>query len=290
VIGTVPLRRGGAEWKAKETTNMAREPIKKSIRFEVFKRDSFTCQYCGQKSPDVVLQIDHITPVAHGGDNDILNLVTACKGCNAGKSDRVLTETAAIDRRRSQLEDLEQRRQQLAMLHEWHLSLIEIDDQAATLAGDLWFRITGREGHALSDSARSELQKLIKRNGFSVVCDAVKKAAQAVKRSSKEESEAYCEWFWKIGRIIATQKLEEKDPGVGRLLYIRGILRNRCSHLNEQACIALLKEAKDAGACLDWMEGFAKQVYSWSQFRNVISETLREWAKEEEEGKDGTHP
>jgi hypothetical protein len=38
------------------------------------------------------------------------------------------------------------------------------------------------------------------------------------------------------------------------------------------------------------LEVAAKQVYSWSQFRNVISETLREWAKEEEEGKDGTHP
>ena len=31
---------------------MEREPISKKLRFEVFKRDSFTCQYCGSKAPD----------------------------------------------------------------------------------------------------------------------------------------------------------------------------------------------------------------------------------------------
>lgn len=269
---------------------MTREPIRKSIRFEVFKRDSFTCQYCGQKAPDVVLEIDHITPVADGGDNDLLNLVTSCKACNAGKSDKRLSDTAALDKRRLQLEDLEQRRQQLEMLHEWHMSLVEIDDDAATMAGDLWFRSTGRTGQVLTDAARDELRRLIKRNGFDTVCDAIKKAADGVKRSSQDPSDAYIEWFWKIGRIVTTQKLEEKDPGIGRLLYIRGILRNRCQYLNEAACIALLKDAKDAGMCLDWLEGFAKQVRSWSQFRNVITQTLLEWQVDDEEATDGPHP
>lgn len=269
---------------------MGRQAIRKSVRFEVFKRDSFTCQYCGQKSPDVVLEIDHITPVAEGGDSDILNLVTSCKACNTGKSDKPLTETVALDRRRAQLEDLEQRRQQLEMLHEWHMSLVELDGQAATLAGDLWFRATGREGSSLTDQAREELRRLIKRNGFNVVCEAIQKAAEGVHRSSNDYAEACAEWFWKIGRIIAAQKLEEKDPGIGRLLYIRGILRNRCHGLNEGACIALLKRAKDEGMCLDWMESFAKEVQYWSQFRNVVTETLIKWRKEDEEATDGTHP
>lgn len=271
---------------------MAREHLRKSVRFEVFKRDSFTCQYCGQKSPDVVLEIDHITPVAEGGDNDILNLVTACKACNSGKSDRRLTEASEIDKRRSQLEELEQRRQQLEMLHEWHMSLVDLEGQAACMAGDLWFRATGRDGSSLTDAARAELQKLIRRHGFEQVCDAIKTAANAALRSSRNHAnaeEAYRECFWKIGRIVAAEKLEQQDPGVGRLLYIRGILRNRCNYLNESWCIALLKEAKDAGMCLDWMEAFAKQVTSWTQFRDVISETLRQWDSEDKEAKDGTH-
>jgi 5-methylcytosine-specific restriction endonuclease McrA len=59
-----------------------RKAIGKKIRFEVFKRDKFTCQYCGEKSPDVILHIDHINPVAEGGGNDIINLITSCVACN----------------------------------------------------------------------------------------------------------------------------------------------------------------------------------------------------------------
>ena len=68
-----------------------RKGISKSTRFEVFKRDSFTCQYCGKSAPDVVLEVDHINPVSKGGDNDISNLITACFDCNRGKKDKKLT-------------------------------------------------------------------------------------------------------------------------------------------------------------------------------------------------------
>lgn len=60
-------------------------------RFEVFKRDEFTCQYCGRKSPEVVLEADHIVPVAGGGSDDVVNLTTSCWECNSGKSDKPLT-------------------------------------------------------------------------------------------------------------------------------------------------------------------------------------------------------
>jgi hypothetical protein len=54
-------------------------------RFEVFKRDEFTCQYCGKKSPEVVLEPDHIVPLCEGGSDDPINLRTACYECNRGK-------------------------------------------------------------------------------------------------------------------------------------------------------------------------------------------------------------
>jgi len=59
--------------------------ISRKIRFEVFKRDLFTCQYCGRKPPDVILEADHITPKSKDGDDDINNLVTSCFDCNRGK-------------------------------------------------------------------------------------------------------------------------------------------------------------------------------------------------------------
>jgi hypothetical protein len=63
-----------------------RKPISARRRFDVFKRDSFACQYCGAHPPAALLECDHITPVAEGGGNEIDNLVTACVPCNRGKA------------------------------------------------------------------------------------------------------------------------------------------------------------------------------------------------------------
>jgi hypothetical protein len=68
-----------------------RESISKKVRFEVFKRDLFTCQYCGITPPNVILEIDHIKPVSRGGDNKRDNLITACFDCNRGKSNVLLS-------------------------------------------------------------------------------------------------------------------------------------------------------------------------------------------------------
>ncbi|MDP3952616.1 HNH endonuclease [Microbacterium sp.] len=61
-------------------------PVSKRLRFEIFRRDNHTCRYCGSASPDVPLTIDHVVPVALGGNDEPSNLVTACTDCNAGKS------------------------------------------------------------------------------------------------------------------------------------------------------------------------------------------------------------
>ena len=68
-----------------------RKALSKKVRFEVFKRDGFTCAYCGATPPKVILQVDHIVPVAAGGNNKIDNLVTSCQPCNIGKGANVLT-------------------------------------------------------------------------------------------------------------------------------------------------------------------------------------------------------
>ena len=69
--------------------------IKKSLRFEVFARDKFTCQYCGKMPPSVVLELDHIHPVCKGGSDETINLITACAECNNGKGAKIITEIAS---------------------------------------------------------------------------------------------------------------------------------------------------------------------------------------------------
>lgn len=68
-----------------------RKALSKKTRFDVFKRDLFTCQYCGAHPPGVLLHVDHVIAVANGGRNDRDNLVTSCEPCNLGKGARPLT-------------------------------------------------------------------------------------------------------------------------------------------------------------------------------------------------------
>lgn len=66
-----------------------RRHIKLSRR-EVFRRDNYTCQYCGKKT--VVLTIDHVIPRHMGGKHVWTNVVTACSTCNHRKGGRLAEE------------------------------------------------------------------------------------------------------------------------------------------------------------------------------------------------------
>lgn len=76
--------------------------VSKRVRFEVLKRDSHTCRYCGASAPDVKLTVDHVTPVVLGGSDLPENLVAACQDCNSGKAstslgDQVVADVKQID-------------------------------------------------------------------------------------------------------------------------------------------------------------------------------------------------
>lgn len=60
--------------------------VSRRMRFEILKRDGHRCRYCGATAPDVQLTVDHVIPLALGGDNNPSNLTTACRDCNAGKA------------------------------------------------------------------------------------------------------------------------------------------------------------------------------------------------------------
>lgn len=60
--------------------------VSKRLRFEILRRDSHACRYCGAAAPDVKLVVDHVIPDALGGTTTPDNLATACEPCNSGKS------------------------------------------------------------------------------------------------------------------------------------------------------------------------------------------------------------
>lgn len=52
-------------------------------KWEVFRRDRYTCQYCGRRSRG--LTIDHVNPRHRGGEHTWNNVVAACPACNRRK-------------------------------------------------------------------------------------------------------------------------------------------------------------------------------------------------------------
>jgi 5-methylcytosine-specific restriction endonuclease McrA len=65
-------------------------PHLKLTRREVFRRDNYTCQYCGKKTSD--LTIDHVIPRHMGGGHVWINVVAACPACNHRKGGRMPEE------------------------------------------------------------------------------------------------------------------------------------------------------------------------------------------------------
>lgn len=57
-------------------------------RKNLFKRDRYTCQYCGAQPGPEALTIEHVVPRSKGGVSTWENCVLACLSCNARKGDR----------------------------------------------------------------------------------------------------------------------------------------------------------------------------------------------------------
>lgn len=64
------------------------------IRRKVFRRDNYTCLYCGKSKEKDGAQLvcDHVDAVARGGGNELGNLVTACKECNRAKGTKSIED------------------------------------------------------------------------------------------------------------------------------------------------------------------------------------------------------
>ncbi len=62
-----------------------------TVRFNrknLFARDGYHCQYCGQSQPTNKLSLDHVIPRSHGGQTTWENIVCCCLKCNGRKGGR----------------------------------------------------------------------------------------------------------------------------------------------------------------------------------------------------------
>lgn len=244
--------------------------LSQKIRFEVFKRDSFTCQYCGRKAPGIVLQCDHIEPVSKGGTNDILNLITSCFDCNIGKGNRRLSENAVIEKRQRQLAELQERKEQIEMVFLWQKELINLDSEIADRFVGVWKELTS--GYNVNAAGRQKLLELKQKFSVEEVLKAMRIAAiQYIKYEDGEPSGTSVFFAWeKIGGICYNLRKSKENPMLAKSHYIRGILRNRLRYTNEYKALSLIKTAIRLDVDIDDLEEFTKTVNTWTQWRGAI--------------------
>jgi hypothetical protein len=140
-----------------------RTSISNKTRFEVFRRDSFKCQYCGKSAPDIILNVDHIHPVAKGGTSDVFNLITSCFECNQGKKARVLGDENEVSKQKKQLDLLNERRIQLDMLLQWKTGLVKkTEDQSSKIAKYLLKKL-GTKEHSINEFGKLKLKSYLKK-------------------------------------------------------------------------------------------------------------------------------
>lgn len=87
------IRSPSVTWKTPAVVRLRRSvtPKKRGIkfsRFNVYTRDKFCCQYCGDRRKQRELTYDHVVPRASGGRTTWENIVTACRPCNNHKGRR----------------------------------------------------------------------------------------------------------------------------------------------------------------------------------------------------------
>jgi hypothetical protein len=183
-----------------------RKEIPKKIRFEVFKRDKFTCQYCGRMAPDVILEVDHINPVAAGGDNELLNLVTSCRDCNRGKGKTLLSDDAAVKVQQKQLLDLADKAEQAQMMIDWKNELLDIRERQCESINNLIISLTGYE---LNKSGMNDIKAYLIDFTFAEVWDAVEIAFTKYFEDSLGDEitrESFCNALRKVGGICYNKR------------------------------------------------------------------------------------
>ena len=241
-----------------------RKGLSKKTRFEVFKRDSFTCQYCGAKAPEVILHVDHIRPVDDGGENDILNLITSCQGCNSGKGARVLGDSSVVQKQHSQLADLEERRQQIEMMLRWRDDLSNLDAETVEA---ICARMVERSGIEPNENGKADIRRWLKNYSVTEILEAASEAFDIYLQYEGDEptSSSWNKAFNKIPGVAGIRRQKETKPYLQKLFYIQGILRKRTSN-KWMRCIDAMESFVLDGLSVEQMEIIAKRSDSWDDF------------------------
>jgi hypothetical protein len=248
------------------------------MRFEVFKRDSFKCQYCGASSPDVILHCDHIKPVKEGGKNTMLNLTTSCSNCNLGKGARTLDDTSVVVKQRSELEDLQAKREQIELMIKWQEGLSDLSSLESESIFDYYEELV--PGRTLTPSGKHDLKNLVRKHGY-----------QEVRKCMEISAGQYLEFDNDTGKVcpvssaktvtmisaIAENRKRYRNPDDSGLEFYASKVLGNLKYLSwstKQYIHQLAKGAYDKGVDAESIRSAARNSPSLEKFYESIDSLL----------------
>ena len=252
----------------------ARKALSKKIRFEVFKRDSFTCQYCGRAAPDVLLEVDHIKPVSKDGEDDITNLITSCFDCNRGKSDRELSDDTVAIKRKKQLDELQSRREQIEMMMEWQGGLDSIREQE--LCAAIEYLHSKIYPFTVNTSGEKTIKAALRKYGLKEFLECVNISVEQYSEfddKNKLLQMSVEKIFNFIPKIAANRKRISEKPYLQDLYYIRGILKNRLRYLGYEL-MKVLEDAYLSGIDCEELKGIALGSRNYNHWLSMMKEAM----------------
>lgn len=263
---------------------MKRTPISKKLRFEVLKRDSFTCQYCGSKAPDVILHVDHIKSVATGGIGEIINLITSCADCNLGKGPRNLNDKSVINKQRRQLDDMNERRNQLELMVKWRneIASIKSDELDAIIEA-----IPMEVNSSLTETGKAKARRWLKKHPLDKVLECIDISFDQYLRYDKDglmQQETWEKAFNMVQRILDIRAKPGFSEQSTKINYISAILYNRNVVPNKFYYREMLEKMVDLKIDMDQISEVAKASDDQDQFEDYLNTLIENRYEELETG------
>lgn len=273
---------------------LERKNLSKKTRFEVFKRDMFKCQYCGKspiKDQDVVLEVDHIIPVAEGGNNEMINLVTSCWDCNRGKGARKLDDRQIIVTQHEEIEKLQRENEQFDHLIEYKKELMNIENKKLEI-----IRLTIDDKLSVLNRTIGEtylntkMKKLVRKYGVPKMIEAIEESYNDSigKYDRITDEEGICNKF--LSLIENYFNYKDADPIKQKISYIFGIARNTFSYINQKQFYIMTNElikqfktiyGNDEESLMSYLIEIEellknKDIKNWTQWKSYIGITPEE--------------
>ena len=145
------------------------------------------------------------------------------------------------------------------------------------MLAELWDELV--PGNYLNENGLKTLKKWLRKFNANELATAMRASTDQYLSYDTDKdcfTHASVDKAWKfVPRICACRRRDKDKPHMKDLYYIRGILRNRLSYVNEWKAIKLMEAAFEVGWPNEEIKQYALEVKNWSTFRD----TMETWAE-----------